>query len=230
MEPDQSAKVPLHTAFEIQTLRRFFSHFRVDCVLDVGANQGQYAKLLRENVGYRGAIVSFEPIPEIARALKRLAKDDPLWFIEELALTDNSGAAPFNVMSDSQFSSLQAPSGTHPRAAGRWDIATKIIVKCSTVDVEMQRLREKINFSRPFLKMDTQGHDLKVFAGAAQSVATLVGLQSELSFVPLYEGAPTAETALSIYRRSGFVLTALVPNNEGHFPDLLEMDCIMYRK
>jgi hypothetical protein len=32
------------------------------------------------------------------------------------------------------------------------------------------------------------------------------------------------------YTALGFVLSALVPNNGGHFPDLLEIDCIMYRR
>lgn len=77
--------------------------------------------------------------------------------------------------------------------------------------------------------MDTQGHDAKVFLGAAESLARIVGLQSELSFVQLYDETPTAEETLANYRRAGFSLTALVPNNAGHFPDLLEMDCIMYR-
>src|SRR5688572_11921017 len=30
--------------FEVMQLKKFFEHFRVDCVFDVGANEGQYVE------------------------------------------------------------------------------------------------------------------------------------------------------------------------------------------
>ena len=52
--------------FEEQHLKRFFAHFDIDCVFDVGANVGQYATALRDRVGFRGQIISFEPNPATA--------------------------------------------------------------------------------------------------------------------------------------------------------------------
>ena len=41
---------------------------RVDCVLDVGANVGQFGDMLR-TIGYMGTIVSFEPVDATFRTL-----------------------------------------------------------------------------------------------------------------------------------------------------------------
>jgi hypothetical protein len=37
-------------------------------------------------------------------------------------------------------------------------------------------------------------------------------------------------TAIENYARLGFDLSAMVPNNAGHFPVLVEMDCILIRR
>src|SRR6266496_6469145 len=80
--------------FERDHLHRFFKHFKVDCVFDVGANAGQYANMLRTEVGYKGDIVSFEPIPELAQRLRAKAATGRWpWFVEELALDEREGQA-----------------------------------------------------------------------------------------------------------------------------------------
>lgn len=43
-------------------LGQLLSKLEIDCVLDVGANVGQYRDFLRDQVLYRGTIVSFEPV------------------------------------------------------------------------------------------------------------------------------------------------------------------------
>ncbi len=95
--------------FETVHLARFFDRFEIDCVFDVGANFGQYAEMIR-GLGYRGDIVSFEPIPEAASALRAKAQADPRWHIEEKALDETIRQVAFNIMSSSQFSSLKLPS------------------------------------------------------------------------------------------------------------------------
>jgi hypothetical protein len=55
-------------------------------------------------------------------------------------------------------------------------------------------------------------------------------LQSELSFKKLYEDSHYYHQAIQEYQRYGFELSALVPNNSGHFPWLVEMDCIMINR
>lgn len=218
----------LHALFEQHHLKQFFDYFKVDCVFDVGANAGQYADMLRSKCKFTGPIISFEPVPAVAAMLRERAANEVNWFVEEVALSSASEAASFNVMAGDQFSSLNRPSGDQ-QFVGEMAIATEIKIRTATLDAFFDQYQHRLGFKRPFLKMDTQGSDLEVAKGAGMRLQEFVGIQSELSFKPIYENVPTAFEAIEFYRNHGFELSALVPNNAGHFPRLLEMDCICYR-
>lgn len=221
----------LHQAHEREHLRRFFHHFQVDCVFDVGANTGQYADMLRRKVGFRGPIVSFEPIPELAAELQaRAAATDPGWHVEALALDREAGPASFHVMAGFQFSSLRRPAEDQPDFLRQQNsVARTIEVTRATLAEAVAKWQGRLGFRRGFLKMDTQGNDLAVVEGGRGVLGHFVGLQSELSFRRLYDGGADYAATIVAFRALGFELSALVPNNAGHFPTLLEMDCIMFR-
>jgi hypothetical protein len=80
------------------------------------------------------------------------------------------------------------------------------------------------------LKLDTQGFDLEVAMGVGDVLRDFVGLQSEISFQPIYQDAPDYRSALDFYEGLGFVLSRLVPIHEVHFPELVEMDAILVNK
>ena len=219
----------VHALPEIYQLSRFLDRFAVDCIFDVGANEGQYATMLRQDVGYCGTIISFEPVPECAGRLRKLASSDPSWIVEETALSDKVGPVTFNVMADSQFSSLSLPDHSATRIfLGKNRVAREITVTANTIANVFEDYKSRFNFARPFLKMDTQGNDLDVATGAGAKLEEFVGLQSELAITPIYAGTPDFRDAISFYEARGFRLTAFVPNNEGHFPLLVETDCIMF--
>ena len=220
----------VHQLPERLHLRRFFQHFAVDAVFDVGANQGQYAVQLRDEIGFQGHIISFEPVPELAARLTEHAAGDPRWHVEAVALDREAGPATFNVMACDVFSSLHRPDAGQPEVfADANAVARSIKVMRTTLATALPAWREKLGFRRPFLKMDTQGNDLAVFEGGGDAVREFVGLQSELSYHRIYAGAPGFAEALQAYEARGFRLSALVPNTAGHFPDLHEVDCILYR-
>ncbi len=213
-----------HRRFEEDYVGRILDALKADCVLDVGANTGQYALMLREYSGYKGRIISFEPTPSVLPALRRQADGDPLWHIRAVALGNENRRATFRTM----------PSATE--GSSFLELRQEDRPETIPIEVEVRRLADllpelqrEFGFSRPFLKMDTQGFDLQVFAGAGDAVKTIVGLQSELSVDPFYVGAPDWQQALSTYRNAGFVLSTLFANNLDWFPKLREIDCVMYR-
>jgi len=221
-----------HLVPERVHLRRFFEYFGVDCVFDVGANRGQYAEMLRRKVGFAGAIVSFEPTPELAAALAARAAGDGRWHVEALALDREAGPATFHIMHESELNSLRRPNAEQPDIHLRRNntIARSVTVMRSTVAAELARYQTRLGFARPFLKLDTQGNDLAVIEGAGAAIGRFVGIQTELAFKPLYEGAASLGDTLSGLQRLGFEPSALVPNNAGHFPLLVEVDCVLFRR
>jgi FkbM family methyltransferase len=220
----------LQKAVEQYNLSRFLRHFEVDCVFDVGANAGQYTEMLRTKCDYRGPIISFEPIHDLANALRQKASNQSDWFIEETVLSEKSGPITFNIMASDQLSSIKKPQGEDEQFEGAMAVTSAATLEATTLESHFEKYQMKLGFKRPFLKMDTQGSDLDVARGAGSRLKKFVGLQSELSFNPLYANAPTAFEAIAFYRSQGFELTALIANNGGYFPRLFEMDCICYRK
>jgi hypothetical protein len=73
-----------------QHLMALLELYRVNCVLDVGANRGQYGTLLRE-AGYAGRIVSFEPVPHIAQQLEAVAAKDGNWSVHRVRWAARTG-------------------------------------------------------------------------------------------------------------------------------------------
>jgi FkbM family methyltransferase len=220
----------LHQLWEERHLARVFARFGVDCVFDVGANYGQYATMLRRKVGFEGLICSFEPIPAAAAALRERARADKRWIVEEVALAATDGHATFNVMRSSQFSSLsEARHDDTGRFRDENSVSEVITVRSESLGSAFARLQAAHGFARPFLKLDTQGFDVRIVEGGRAVMDRFVGLQSELAIKKLYADSVDFRRAIDVYEGCGFELSAFVPNNEGHFPQLMETDCIMVR-
>ena len=209
-------------------LQKLFALAKVDLVLDVGANAGQYHDFLRTEVGYRGPIVSFEPNPALSAPLIVRAEEDPRWWIESYALGAESGSLVFNVMANSEFSSFLAPSNratTQFKAMNR--VADQIVVEVRRLDDCLPAILEKCNALHTYLKLDTQGYDLEVVRGAAGVLDRIDAMQLEASVTPIYEHAPDFATAIDVLRSQKFEPSGFFPNNEGQFPRLVEFDCVM---
>jgi FkbM family methyltransferase len=181
----------------------------VDCVLDVGANVGQYGQRLRQ-AGYRGRIVSFEPLPALAARLRKTADDDPDWKVFECALGDADTTTTINV-SPGTMSSLLPSSEFGKSWSSRLQDMHPEEISVRRLDGLFDEAVEGLADPRVFLKLDTQGFDLQAFAGAGERVRDVVGMQSEVACVPIYDGMPRLPEQLSVYESAGFEISGLFP-------------------
>jgi FkbM family methyltransferase len=206
---------------------RLLRHYGVDLVLDVGANVGQYGALLRA-IGYRGHIVSFEPLPDAYAELARVAGQDRAWEVVNVALGAASGEAALHTAANSVSSSFLPMLPEHARAAPESVYVADVIVPVRTLDEVYDQYASADE--RVFLKVDAQGYEAQVLAGAARSLERIVGLQLEMSIVPLFEGSPTLPELITSVAGLGFTLMGIEPGfTDWSSGRLLQADGIFFR-
>jgi FkbM family methyltransferase len=190
-------------------LRAMLALHAVNLVLDVGANTGQFGRLLRE-VGYAGRIVSFEPLSAARVKLADAARHDPLWEIAPpMAIGSENGEIQLHVAGNSVSSSVLPMLESHAAAAPASAYVGSETVPLRTLD------SVAAGYLRPdtvlFVKIDTQGYEDRVLRGAQDLLKRTKGLQLELSLVPLYDGQRQFDELLAELKAAGFELWNITP-------------------
>lgn len=192
---------PTHDLSELLRL------YRVETVFDIGANAGVSGRYFR-NLGFKGKIVSFEPVGQYYRLLVQEADGDPLWICENAALSDAENEQEINVSGGSGgASSFLKKKGTAWKSAPELEYIGRERVRVTTVD--RAALEHYPVGNRLFLKLDVQGYERKVLEGAAETMHRVVGLRIELSLSPYYEGEPSMSEMIDYLYQSGFRLCAI---------------------
>lgn len=194
-----------------ERLRSLLQQQAVDLAIDAGANEGQFGTRLRKI--YRGALLSFEPLPTAAMSLREAAAGDAAWQVFEHALGSSETTAELQQTRLSTFSSLlplsayaQTRFGEEVRQTQRLNVAVH------RLDTALAAI-EHAQTRRIFLKTDTQGYDLEVYRGLGALEPRVVLLQNELSLLPVYDGAPHWTETAAIYEQAGFRIAGLFPVN-----------------
>lgn len=177
-------------------------------VLDVGANEGQFASDVL-SFNRRERIVSFEPLSKTREILTARAKRFPNWLVApRMALGAEAGTARINISEFTGGSSLLPVTQAHLDAA-------PLTAYVGQEETPVRRLDEA---ARPFLrdddriylKIDTQGFEKPVLEGATGILDRVVALQAELSLVQCYEGEPLALEMIDFIRSLGFAVFGFV--------------------
>lgn len=206
---------------------RLLDRLGVRTVLDVGANQGQYGGWLRR-IGYEGQIVSCEPMTQPFQLLCQLSRGDTRWQALQVAAGEAEATLVMHVSANSVSSSLLAPTAGQVAAAPE-------SVQVREESVRVRRLDDvvaELDLVGPlWLKIDTQGFEQQVLAGAPHVLASAVGVQCEVSLSELYEGQADYLGIVGFLRDAGLSLVRVEPAFvEPTTGDALQLDVVMIRR
>jgi len=180
----------------------------IDAVVDVGANEGLFARRLRDE-GFTGRIVSFEPLSSAFVLLALASAPDPKWECLRLALGATTGEATLNVAGNLASSSFLPMDRELTEAEPRLAYVGREECSLSTLDILAPDLFQPED--RLYLKLDVQGFELEVLRGAEATLEHVVVLDVELSQTQLYEGAPLMDEVVAYLAERDYVLLATEP-------------------
>lgn len=208
-------------------LTRTLASHDIQTVLDIGANVGQYSALLRA-AGYRGRIISLEPLADAYERLSRRASGDDRWTTVNSAVGAEPGELEINVSANSFSSSILPMSEAHLSADPHSAYVSTQKVPVTTVK-DLVREHD-VDPARCLLKVDTQGYEGEVLAGAGDLLGQFGALQLELSFVELYDGQKLYEELTSHVQSLGFTLWSIDPGISASDGRLLQCDGLFLRR
>ena len=214
--------VDVRPARHAKDLMDFVKDREIDTVLDVGANIGQFGASLRVK-GYRGKIISFEPVQSVFRALSARAEPDGNWQVHNYALGAEPGEATINVAELSVFSSILSATSAAAEFDSRAVTARTEVIPVRTLDEVVPSISGSV-----LLKIDTQGYERQVLCGGRQILKSLKGILMELPIVQLYQGNWSFHEAVEFMSTVGFIPAQIHPVNYGAVDkvSLVEVDCL----
>jgi FkbM family methyltransferase len=185
-------------------IQRIIQRSDVYAVVDVGAHHGEFATMMRSQIGWRGPILSFEPSSASFRELTTNMSADAAWSGHRVALGAAAGAGILNVFESTNLNSLhrQSDLGAEQLDMDVNELEAIEIVRLDDIDLPSGPI---------LLKIDTQGHDLEVLQGAAAALERTTAIVVEVRNRSIYHGAPLLTQMIDELSAREFELASLHP-------------------
>jgi hypothetical protein len=191
-------------------LVKSLNFFKIQSIIDVGANEGQFIlRLLKK--GFYGNVISFEPTTEAYNKLLLNAKKKRYSFSWKIAERCGLGSDNFSdniyVSENSESSSLLKilPKHTNLKPLSKAISTEKInIQKLDNFYKSFEELQKNI-----FLKIDTQGYEMEVLKGAKMTLELITALIVEVSLVKLYDNQPSWLEIVNFLKEKNFIVWSI---------------------
>ncbi len=181
---------------------------KIDLIIDVGANEGQFA-LESIHAGYNGSIISIEPLTGAYGNLLKNSKKYKNWIVfPRMAVGDKNHLTYINVSQNSVSSSILDMTPRHLNSAPDSKYVKREKVKVFQLDNFINKFKE---YEYILLKIDAQGYESFVLKGAKKLLLSknLKGIFIEVSFSELYKNQKMFDYFYKELKNKGFNIWAL---------------------
>lgn len=201
----------------------------IEFVLDIGANDGGFAREIRD-LGYKGKILSFEPLSNAHELLFNNSKRDSNWHVfERIALGDNEEYVEINISANSVSSSILPMLDSHLDAAINSKYINKEFVQIKKLD-NLNLDKFSINLEKTFIKIDAQGFEYNIINGGKNFLSKAKGIVCELSLVELYKGQKLWIEMINFIESLGYSVWSIQPGfKDPKTGELLQVDICFNR-
>jgi FkbM family methyltransferase len=200
------AQIIRYPSQDVNRRLKILNHYKINKIIDIGANVGNYSLELFK-LGYKGQIVSFEPLNSAYKKLAYNSKSVQNWVVINCALGDFNGKYEINVSENSDSSSLLGMLPDHLKNAPNSKYISTEEIEVKKLDSIFEQITNKDE--NVYLKIDTQGFEKAVLDGAINSLKKIKAIQIELSIIPLYENSSDHKVLINFLEQNGFKLISI---------------------
>jgi len=185
--------------------RALLTCWRFACVIDIGANRGQFALAVRHWMP-EARLIAFEPLPQAASVFRQVFAGDAQVVLHQVAIGPAREQRAMHVSASEDSSSLLAISA----------LQSQVFPGTQSVGQQAVAVAPLADFVGPddlvgpaLLKLDVQGFEYEALQACEPLLGQVEAVYCECSFVALYEGQRLVHDVMHWLFARGFVLQGL---------------------
>tara|TARA_Y100001970_G_C14190589_1_gene835118 strand:- start:1097 stop:1813 length:717 start_codon:yes stop_codon:yes gene_type:complete len=222
------AQLVRYPYLDVKRRLKLINYYKINKILDIGASVGLYGLEMR-SLNFKGKILSFEPLRNSFKTLKKNSQKDKNWEIYNYALGNENKETHINIAGNSDSSSILEMTPKHIEGEPSSKYTGKERIKLFTLDSIFKNIYEKND--NIYMKIDTQGFEKNVLKGSKNSLEFIKGIQIEMSLKPLYKGSLLYLDMIKYLQKYNFELVSLENGFSNHKTgELLQVDGIFFKK